>query len=127
MKTSEVPTYNASFRHLILFPDPLQQDNLLVPSFRASPPSFWFQVIEAANGTTTNCNNNVTVIPTPTMDSRLYMLSFLPFLVLLSFIRNLRILSIFSLLANISMFVSLIMIYQFIVQVQAQALPHPVE
>lgn len=74
------------------------------------------QVIEAANGTTTDCNNNETVILTPTMDSRLYMLTFLPFLVLLSFIRNLRILSIFSLLANISMFVSLIMIYQFIVQ-----------
>ena len=80
-------------------------------------------MIEAANGTTTNCNNTVNVIPTPTMDSRLYMLSFLPFLVLLSFIRNLRVLSIFSLLANISMFVSLIMIYQFIVQVQAQAAP----
>ncbi|KAL4684252.1 hypothetical protein H8959_021946 [Pygathrix nigripes] len=41
------------------------------------------QVIEAANGTTNNCHNNETVILTPTMDSRLYMLSFLPFLVLL--------------------------------------------
>uniref|UniRef100_A0A8C5KSD7 Solute carrier family 36 (proton/amino acid symporter), member 1 n=1 Tax=Jaculus jaculus TaxID=51337 RepID=A0A8C5KSD7_JACJA len=74
------------------------------------------QVIEAANGTTNNCHNNETVILMPTMDSRLYMLTFLPFLVLLAFIRNLRILSIFSLLANISMLVSLVMIYQFIVQ-----------
>ncbi|XP_063666910.1 proton-coupled amino acid transporter 1 isoform X1 [Pan troglodytes] len=74
------------------------------------------QVIEAANGTTNNCHNNETVILTPTMDSRLYMLSFLPFLVLLVFIRNLRALSIFSLLANITMLVSLVMIYQFIVQ-----------
>eukprot|EP00071_Canis_lupus_P039934 XP_022273491.1 proton-coupled amino acid transporter 1 isoform X3 [Canis lupus familiaris] len=74
------------------------------------------QVIEAANGTTNNCHNNETVILTPTMDSRLYMLSFLPFLVLLVFVRNLRALSIFSLLANITMLVSLVMLYQFIVQ-----------
>ncbi|XP_008850089.1 proton-coupled amino acid transporter 1 isoform X2 [Nannospalax galili] len=74
------------------------------------------QVIEAANGTTNNCHNNETVVLMPTMDSRLYMLAFLPFLVLLVFIRNLRVLSIFSLLANISMLVSLVMIYQLVIQ-----------
>ncbi|XP_072486872.1 proton-coupled amino acid transporter 1-like [Notamacropus eugenii] len=74
------------------------------------------QVVEAANMTTNNCQSNETVVLTPTMDSRLYMLTFLPFLVLLVFVRNLRALSILSMLANISMMVSLIMIYQHIVQ-----------
>ncbi|XP_006204677.1 proton-coupled amino acid transporter 2 isoform X5 [Vicugna pacos] len=74
------------------------------------------QVVEAVNGTTSNCHDNMTVILMPTMDSRLYMLTFLPFLVLLALIRNLRILTIFSLLANISMLVSLIIIIQYITQ-----------
>lgn len=84
------------------------------------------QVVEAVNGTTNNCHYNETVFLTPTMDSRLYMLTFLPFLVLLVFVRNLRVLSIFSLLANITMLVSLVMLYQFIVQVRAKALPLPI-
>ncbi|ELK17286.1 proton-coupled amino acid transporter 2 [Pteropus alecto] len=74
------------------------------------------QVVEAINGTTNNCHYNETVILTPTLDSRLYMLAFLPVLVLLALIRNLRVLSIFSMLANLSMLLSLVIIAQYSVQ-----------
>ncbi|XP_004453517.1 proton-coupled amino acid transporter 2 [Dasypus novemcinctus] len=79
------------------------------------------QVVEAVNVTTNNCHHNETVLLTPTVDSRLYMLAFLPLLVLLALIRNLRVLSIFSMLANISMLVSLVIITQYI----AWGIPHP--
>ncbi|XP_039692575.1 proton-coupled amino acid transporter 2 isoform X1 [Pteropus medius] len=74
------------------------------------------QVVEAINGTTNNCHYNETVILTPTLDSRLYMLAFLPVLVLLALIRNLRVLSVFSMLANLSMLLSLVIIAQYSVQ-----------
>ncbi|KAM9130263.1 proton-coupled amino acid transporter 1-like isoform 2-T2 [Pangshura tecta] len=72
------------------------------------------QVISAANGTTNDCHSNKTTVLTPTMDSRLFILSLLPFLVLLVYIQNLKFLAIFSMLANLAMLSSLLMINWYI-------------
>ncbi|XP_057346561.1 proton-coupled amino acid transporter 2 isoform X3 [Manis pentadactyla] len=74
------------------------------------------QVVEAVNSTTNNCHYNDTVLLTPTVDSRLYMVAFTPILMLLVLIQNLRILTVFSMLANVSMVVSLVIITQYITQ-----------
>uniref|UniRef100_A0A7N5ZXW0 Amino acid transporter transmembrane domain-containing protein n=1 Tax=Anabas testudineus TaxID=64144 RepID=A0A7N5ZXW0_ANATE len=69
------------------------------------------QVVEAANATTFSCQmnyTNQTEILVPSFDSRLYMLCFLPFLILLVFVRNLRYLAPLSLVANVVMTASLI-------------------
>ncbi|XP_054984589.1 proton-coupled amino acid transporter 1 isoform X2 [Sorex araneus] len=74
------------------------------------------QVVEAANATSSDCHSNATVVLTPSMDTRLYMLALLPFLVLLVFVRSLRVLAVLSTLANVSMLLSLVLIYQRLLQ-----------
>lgn len=72
------------------------------------------QVVEAANATTFNCHANLgnqTEVLVPSFDSRLYMLCFLPAVILLVFTPNLKYLAPLSLVANLVMTASLVLIY----------------
>uniref|UniRef100_A0A4W5LSK6 Uncharacterized protein n=1 Tax=Hucho hucho TaxID=62062 RepID=A0A4W5LSK6_9TELE len=60
-----------------------------------------------------NCHRNQTAVTVPSFDSRLYMLCFLPAVILLVFTPNLRYLAPLSLAANLAMCTSLVLIYFF--------------
>ncbi|XP_032193158.1 proton-coupled amino acid transporter 3 isoform X6 [Mustela erminea] len=74
------------------------------------------QMVEEVHMTSSNCQPRKTLVPTPILNIRFYMLTILPFLVLLVFIQNLRLLSIFSMLANITTLGSMALIFEYIIQ-----------
>lgn len=69
--------------------------------------------------TSNTCQPRKMLVLTPILDIRFYMLTILPFLVLLVFIQNLNVLSVFSTLANITTLGSMILIFEYIMQVCA--------
>ncbi|KAL0605329.1 Proton-coupled amino acid transporter 3 [Plecturocebus cupreus] len=79
------------------------------------------QMVEEAHVTSNICQPREILVLTPILDTRFYMLTILPFLILLVFIKNLKVLSIFSTLANITTLGSMALIFEYIMQ----GIPHP--
>ncbi|EGW08829.1 Proton-coupled amino acid transporter 3 [Cricetulus griseus] len=74
------------------------------------------QIVEEAHFTSNVCQPRTSLVMTPVLDARFYMLTILPFLILLVLVQNSQVLSIFSTLATITTLGSLALIFEYLIQ-----------
>uniref|UniRef100_A0A6I9LJ93 Solute carrier family 36 (proton/amino acid symporter), member 3 n=1 Tax=Peromyscus maniculatus bairdii TaxID=230844 RepID=A0A6I9LJ93_PERMB len=74
------------------------------------------QIVEEAHFTSNVCQPRKSLVLTPVLDARFYMLTILPFLILLVLVQNPQVLSIFSTLATITTLGSLALIFEYLIQ-----------
>nr|AAN76273.1 proton/amino acid transporter 3 [Mus musculus] len=74
------------------------------------------QIMEEAHFTSNVCQPRQSLVMTSILDTRFYMLTILPFLILLVLIQNPQVLSIFSTLATITTLSSLALIFEYLIQ-----------
>ncbi|KAL6080928.1 hypothetical protein STEG23_001952, partial [Scotinomys teguina] len=74
------------------------------------------QIVEEAHFTSNVCQPRKSLVMTPVLDARFYMLTILPFLILLVLVQNPQVLSIFSALATITTLSSLALILEYLIQ-----------
>ncbi|XP_031209295.1 proton-coupled amino acid transporter 3 isoform X2 [Mastomys coucha] len=74
------------------------------------------QIVEEAHITSDVCQPKQSLVMTSILDTRFYMLTILPFLILLVLVQNPQVLSIFSTLATITTLSSLALIFEYLIQ-----------
>ncbi|XP_038183980.1 proton-coupled amino acid transporter 3 [Arvicola amphibius] len=75
------------------------------------------QIVEEAHFTSNICQPRKSLVMTPVLDARFYMLTILPFLILLVLVQNPQVLSVFSTLATITTLGSLAVIFEYLIQI----------